>query len=291
MILSLFSLGGCPSSCEKEKDWSWITGPSGDGHVPLGMSIHACEDPAYLKNSEWDMHELLKYSQMMGVTAIRTSVYIDRPGSLACVAELSQLAPQYGVTAMLVVVTAHGGRSGLGNWEAEVQKVVSGTNATHIEPLNEIDNFFKGITPMEYAKSYLPKAAAIIRGGGKRVVSTAPTGGRGGLEWFKAMLDEGMMNHVDVISIHAYEVSPNRFVEELKKRKINKPVWLTEVGSPSPAQHLQVYKAMSVEGVERVFWYALYDGNGSGFSLLRYEGGGKFTPSSPLFDHLAGRDR
>lgn len=285
IIVLLLFLGGC-EGCEK--DWSWITGPSGGGKIPLGMSIHACEDPAYLNNSEWDINKLLRYSQMIGATAIRTSVYTDRPGSLSCVAELSRLAPRYGITTVLVVITAHGGRSGLDNWEAEVRKVVNGTNATHIQILNEIDNFFKGMSPLEYTRTYLPKAAAIIRAGGKKVVSASPTGGHDGLLWLKALLDEGMDKYVDVIGIHSYELGPNRFVEELRRRRINKPVWLTEVGNPSPANHIRTYQALSyIRGIEKVFWYALYDGNDSGFGLLRHEGKGKFVVNSPLFNHLA----
>jgi hypothetical protein len=128
--------------------------------------------------------------------------------------------------------------------------------------------------------------------------------------------EEGVLDAVDVISVHAYHYGPSVEGVELTIARMQelaqgRPVWLTETGVPSVADNRWVSEEWQGEmvnrtvivalsyGVEHIFWHTLFDppararrpraGYGTHSLHERLESGGvRMKPSGESYRRLAG---
>ncbi len=150
--------------------------------------------------------------------------------------------------------------------------------------------------------------AVVLNGGFYRIAH--PVGDAYAREVFE---QPGVMDAVDVVSIHAYHEGPGvelvrRAIGNARRMAPAKPIWLTEtsvpadargVGEDGQAEILVETVLLALElGVERVFWHTLFDppsgvplprGAMATHSLLRREQNGQLgdKPAAPAFRALA----
>ncbi|MEE2750991.1 MAG: glycosyl hydrolase [Myxococcota bacterium] len=171
--------------------------------------------------------------------------------------------------------------------------------------------------PKEYAAVLVATSAAIREAYAEAVVLNAgfyriahPAGQAYAQEVFQ---EPGVMDAVDVVSIHAYHVGPGvdlvrRAIGNAQRMAPSKPIWLTEtsvpadargVGEDGQARILLETMLLALElGVERVFWHTLFDppsgvplprGAMATHSLLRRDAGGQLVdkPAAPAYRALS----
>ena len=135
-------------------------------------------------------------------------------------------------------------------------------------------------TPEEFAQVFLVTAAAIreanpnarVLNGG--IYRPAVEVGRAYMRDLFAI--EGVLEAIDVVSIHTYHQGPDlrtleRAIEETRSLAPGKPIWITETSVPSRGSRPWVSEAWQADmvfgtyilalasGVEKVFWHTLYD--------------------------------
>lgn len=292
------------ASCEErgcDRNWISPADPSDpranaqqSGGGIIGMNVHTFQ----FRDFPERMPETMEKLKAMRISAVRTAYYSSLPDAIRPVRQLVQMAPNYGITTTLVVINS--GFSSCpppskGNWDNIVQEALS-SGASHIQVLNEPSGC--RLPPGEYLRDYLIPAAKKIRAGGKKVVSTAPSGDSDGLSYFKQMLEvkdeKGgriLEEFSDIIAVHSYATPASEFIGEIRKRGINKPVWITETGDKSRDRHIEIFQRALSSGAEAIFWYCFYEtsqGFGLGYALFE-EQDGTLVPASPLVKYLEGK--
>lgn len=155
-----------------------------------------------------------------------------------------------------------------------------------------------GLAPDDYVRDLLRPVNANfkLRNPDILIVSAAEVGNVEGVYRMRAMFEAGLEAHCDRVAYHVYSSRLPPLLSGLARR----PVWITESGAAPTAQHLpwvrDVFPSLrrDIAGVERIFFYVLYDtGPGrfrlfdvardaSGVARLRVE-------SQELVDHFAAR--
>ena len=160
------------------------------------------------------------------------------------------------------------------NWEVDIEPDLKSTGS----PRSQERGSF--CTPEEFARVFLVTAAAIreanpsaqVLNGG--IYRPAVEVGRAYLQDFLAI--EGVLEAIDVLSIHTYHQGPDlrtleRAIIEAKALAPGKPIWITETSVPSRGSRPWISEAWQADmvfgtyilalahGVEKVFWHTLYD--------------------------------
>src|SRR5262245_52230112 len=155
-----------------------------------------------------------------------------------------------------------------------------------------------GLTPEEYVHELLRPVNTNfkLRNPDMLIASAAEVGNVEGLFRMRAMLEAGLEAHCDRVAYHVY----SRRLPPLLSGLTRRPVWISESGADGTAGHLAWFRDVfpelqrSIAGVERIFFYVLFDPDpgrfrlfevardSSGVARLRVE-------SRELVDHLASR--
>ncbi len=155
-----------------------------------------------------------------------------------------------------------------------------------------------GLTPEEYVRELLRPVNTNfkLRNPELLIASAAEVGNVEGLLRVRAMLEAGLEAHCDRVAYHVYSSRLPPLLSGLTRR----PVWITESGADGTAGHLGWFRDVfpelrkGIAGVERVFFYVLFDPDpgrfrlfevardASGIARLRLE-------SHELVEHLAAR--
>ena len=120
-------------------------------------------------------------------------------------------------------------------WAAYVKKQVQATPAVPAwEIANEPEMTWWGgpIAPADYMRM-LREAHSIIRATNPdaRIVGPAVGANDAGVAYLKSLLDAGLLDYVDAVSIHYYEFHRNLLLDEVKRVIAgSKPIWITETG-------------------------------------------------------------
>jgi hypothetical protein len=120
-------------------------------------------------------------------------------------------------------------------WSAYVKKQVLATPAV---PAWEITNepemeWWGGPIPPKTYMRMLREAHGIIKAANKdaRLVGPAVGATSEGAAYLKSLIDMGLLEHVDAISVHYYVYHQNLLLEEVKRIVAGrKPIWITETG-------------------------------------------------------------
>ncbi len=120
-------------------------------------------------------------------------------------------------------------------WSAYVKEQVLATSDVPAwEITNEPEMKWWGgpIPPADYMRM-LREAHAIIRAANAdaRIVGPAVGANSEGIVYLKSLIDMGLLEHVDAISVHYYVFHKNLLLEEVKRIVAGrKPIWITETG-------------------------------------------------------------
>lgn len=156
-----------------------------------------------------------------------------------------------------------------------------------------------GIAPEAYVREFLTPSYDALkqRMPELTVVAAAEVGNSDGVLRLRAMLEAGLEQHCDRVACHIYD----RKVIPLLSGMAGRPVWVTESGVLGPQNHLGWVTGAfdeirgGIAGVERIFYYQLYDTQARGFRILEIvpDGAGfrSLVESPALYDHLAQRVR
>jgi hypothetical protein len=157
---------------------------------------------------------------------------------------------------------------------------------------------FLGHSAEEYVQLFLKPVNAFfkLRSPELQVVSAAEVGNVEGIYRERALLEAGLEAHCDRVAYHVY----SRNLLPLLTNLVRRPVWVTESGADGTASHLPWVRDVfpeirdRIKGVERVFFYVLFDRDPGGFRLLeitRAAAGGyeARAESQPLVAHLTER--
>jgi len=123
----------------------------------------------------------------------------------------------------------------ISGWPAYVKKQVQATPAVPAwEITNEPEMTWWGgpISPADYM-SMLRDAHGIIRAAneGARLVGAAVGATSKGVAYLKSLIDMGLLDYVDAISVHYYVFHRSTRLEEVKRLVAGrKPIWITESG-------------------------------------------------------------
>lgn len=166
-----------------------------------------------------------------------------------------------------------------------------------LQVLNEPTHFL-GIDPAAYVQEFLRPVNAFfkLRSPELQIVSAAEVGNVQGLYREREMLEAGLEAHCDRAAYHVYSRELIGPLGELVRR----PIWITESGTGQTSQHLawvrEVFPRLrsEIRGVERVFYYVLYDLEPNAYRLLdltRAPSGAAQArvESQALVDHLLSR--
>ena len=129
------------------------------------------------------------------------------------------------------------------------------------------------------------------------------------LPWFQSLFDDGALPYMDAADIHPYFNPPEILDTTLASLQslmasynngVAKPIWVTECGFTDTANPVgrqlmasylvRIMTIMRSGGVEKAFWYLLYDSDGYTSALLHGPGDalGKYAPSSayPAYSNM-----
>lgn len=165
--------------------------------------------------------------------------------------------------------------SGLNHWEIDNEPDLKNSNVARGSTVDP-ETF---CTPPEYLAVVRDTAAAIRAANPQAVVLSGglyrPHTERGAA-YLDALVEGGLLDHVDVISTHTYFDGPGtekleRGLTWTRERVGDHPIWLTETSVASDGSKrwmtpewqaemvLRVHAAAMVHGVEVVFWHTLAD--------------------------------
>jgi hypothetical protein len=165
-----------------------------------------------------------------------------------------------------------------------------------LQVMNEPVHLF-GFTAEEYVSLFLRRVYNFfkLRSPELVVVSAAEVGNVDGLYRMRAMREAGLDDWCDRVAYHVYSDKLPPLLANLSQR----PVWVTESGVDGTAKHLPWVREMFPEmraripGVERIFFYVLYDELAGRFRLFDIVRAGAVTSlrveSRELVEQLAAR--
>ena len=140
-----------------------------------------------------------------------------------------------------------------------------------LQILNEPTHFL-GISPSDYVRGFLLPAYLHLKEDSPltKLIAAAPVGTVDGVRRVRAMIEAGLEFHCDRVAYHLYS---ERIASELSGLA-SKPVWITETGVRGVARHLSWFRETlpsfreQIGGVERAFWFDLYDATPDEFRLI-----------------------
>lgn len=172
---------------------------------------------------------------------------------------------------------------------------VARTGAFALQVLNEPIHFL-GLSAEDYVQGFLRPINAFfkLRSPELVIVSAAEIGNIEGIFRQRALLEAGLEAHCDRVAYHVY----SRSLPPLLAGLVERPVWITESGAEGTPNHLpwlrDVFPEMRdrIGGVERIFFYVLFDRDPGRFRLLDIarSASGEYqarAESQALADHLA----
>lgn len=152
-----------------------------------------------------------------------------------------------------------------------------------VQLLNEPTHFL-GIPPDVYVRDFLAPSMVHLKDDdpGLLVVAAAPVGSMEGLLRMRVMFEVGVELFCDRVAYHVYN---ERLIPHLDGMA-RLPIWVTESGMSPPERHLEWITGMferirnEVSGVERIFYFDLFDFRPQHFRLIDIEPGpdGSFSP-------------
>jgi hypothetical protein len=137
--------------------------------------------------------------------------------------------------------------------------------------LNEPTHFL-GIPPDVYVRDFLRPAFYHLKEDdpGLEVVAAAAIGSAEGIARTRIMIETGLESYSDRVAFHVYGT---RFLPQIRELT-EEPSWITETGVGETDLHLEwmtsTYDRMrsALPGVERVFWFELFDFDPGRFRLI-----------------------
>jgi hypothetical protein len=155
-----------------------------------------------------------------------------------------------------------------------------------------------GIDPGDYVREFLGPVNEFfkLRDPALVVVSGAEVGNIDGIYRVRAMIEAGLHAHCDRVAYHVY----SRRLVPLLAGLARRPVWITESGAEGGASHLPWVRDVfpeirrGIAGVERIFFYVLFDAAPGRFRLLdiAHDASGAArarVESEQLVEHLRSR--